>query len=125
MKGYIVEDEKKPKYKQAIILRKDLKMGCGKACAQSAHASNLAAKHCPTQIVDEWDDAGYHKVVLAVNSKEELERIFLNAVHVHLPCSIIEDFGLTQLEPGTKTAVGIGPARVEDINKIVGHLKLY
>jgi PTH2 family peptidyl-tRNA hydrolase len=103
-------------------------MGCGKACAQAAHAAQLAlfqAKKESQCAVDEWVKGGYHKIVLAVDSEAELTALFEVAVARCLPASIIVDFGLTQLPPHTITAVGIGPARSEDINQVTGHLKLY
>jgi PTH2 family peptidyl-tRNA hydrolase len=113
------------RYKQAIVIRKDLKMSCGKAIAQGCHASLESELECNLEVISAWRDAGYHKVVLAVISEEELVNIYDMAITMNLPAAIVTDFGLTQLEPGTKTAVGIGPARVEDINEVVGYLKLY
>jgi PTH2 family peptidyl-tRNA hydrolase len=37
---------------------------------------------------------------------------------------VVKDAGLTQLTPGTTTAVGIGPVESSRINKITGDLKL-
>lgn len=137
MKELVTEEKPKQRYKQAIILRKDLKMGCGKACAQAAHASLEAVRCiCDAQederdgllrafMVDEWEKQGYHKVVLAVHSEKELSDIYIDALNLGIPAAEIVDFGLTQLEPGTKTAVGIGPSRAEDVDKITKHLKLY
>ena len=59
-----------------------------------------------------------------VNSEQELIEIYNKARSEGLPCSIIRDAGHTQLEPGTLTAVAIGPERDEKIDKITGHLKL-
>jgi PTH2 family peptidyl-tRNA hydrolase len=41
-----------------------------------------------------------------------------------LPCALITDAGKTVIAPGTKTAVGIGPAKEEDIDRLTQDLKL-
>ena len=41
-----------------------------------------------------------------------------------LKCEIIRDAGMTQVEPGSVTALGIGPADDKKIDKITGKLKL-
>ncbi|CAF1543725.1 unnamed protein product, partial [Rotaria sordida] len=38
---------------------------------------------------------------------------------------LIRDAGRTQIEPGSKTVLGIGPAPSKLINEITRHLKLY
>ncbi|MBI4015099.1 MAG: peptidyl-tRNA hydrolase [Candidatus Aenigmarchaeota archaeon] len=109
--------------KQAIVLRKDLKMGAGKASAQSAHASVAAFLKASEK--DEWLSEGMKKVVLKVSSEQELRELFKEAKKAKLPATLIEDAGLTQLEPGTATALGIGPADEKLIDKLTGKLKLY
>ncbi|MEM0286170.1 MAG: peptidyl-tRNA hydrolase, partial [Candidatus Methanomethyliaceae archaeon] len=59
-----------------------------------------------------------------VESLEELMEIKNKVEKEGLPNSLISDAGLTELEPGTITCLGIGPAPSSEINKIVGHLKL-
>ena len=58
--------------KQVILIRKDLKMGVGKAAAQAAHASVQAVLKSPKQKVDEWEKSGMKKSILKVNSEKEL-----------------------------------------------------
>ena len=48
----------------------------------------------------------------------------LKAKKAKLPCAIIKDAGHTQLEPGTITALAIGPAEEDVIDKITKNLKL-
>ncbi|MFI5404714.1 MAG: peptidyl-tRNA hydrolase Pth2 [Candidatus Gagatemarchaeaceae archaeon] len=113
--------------KQAIVVRSDLKMGKGKLAAQAAHASLSAAEQAMgrrSPWFDNWKDGGQAKIVLKVQSEEELQELFRKAKAAKLPASLIEDRGLTQLEPGTVTCLGIGPGPDEDIDRITGKLKL-
>jgi peptidyl-tRNA hydrolase, PTH2 family len=41
-----------------------------------------------------------------------------------LPVAVVHDMGLTQIEPGTLTCIGIGPAPCEIIDKVTQCLKL-
>lgn len=110
--------------KQAIVLRTDLKMGKGKLVSQGAHAS-ISAFIRATEIARErWVGEGMAKITLKVSSESELREIYSAAKRAKLPAELITDRGLTQLEPGTATAVGIGPAEDAAIDKITGKLKL-
>jgi len=113
--------------KQSIIVRTDIKMGKGKLAAQVAHAAVMAAEVARTERPEwfkEWMETGQKKVVLKVSSQEELLQLYEEARRAGLPASIVVDMGLTQLPPGTLTAVAIGPAPDELVDKITGRLKL-
>ena len=117
----------KIKYKQVIILRTDIKMSVGKKVAQGCHASVIAvenARKMAPGVLGSWGNEGQRKIALKVQSEDELIAVYRLAKSMHLPCCIIQDAGLTQLEPGTKTAVGIGPALSSDIDRITKTLKL-
>ena len=111
-------------YKQCIVLRDDLKLSKGKAAAQAAHASLLSYERTPVRDRMHWKAQGQKKVVLKVQSLEELYAVKDEAEKFGLPCALVEDAGLTEIPPGTVTALGIGPARAEEIDKVTGHLEL-
>jgi PTH2 family peptidyl-tRNA hydrolase len=110
--------------KQIIVVRKDLKMGTGKMCSQTAHASIAAFLKAKKSDKDKWVKTGMKKVVLKVSSEKELMEICKIARDEKMKCEVIRDAGLTQVEPGSITALGIGPADDKKIDKITGKLKL-
>ncbi|MCS7129109.1 MAG: peptidyl-tRNA hydrolase Pth2 [Candidatus Caldarchaeum sp.] len=115
------------RYKQVIVIRSDLRMSVGKTAAQAAHASVLAlemARRKRPEWVGGWFETGQKKVVLKVGSEDELRRVAAASAARGLPFEIVEDAGLTELQPGTSTAVGIGPAPEEEIDKVTGSLPL-
>lgn len=110
--------------KQVIIVRTDLKMGKGKLVSQGAHASLAAFLAAKKTAQARWLEEGTKKVVLKVGSERELVDAYKQALNEGLPATLIIDRGLTQIEPGTKTAVGIGPDADAKVDKITGKLKL-
>jgi PTH2 family peptidyl-tRNA hydrolase len=113
--------------KQAIVARQDVRMGKGKLAAQVAHASLSAAEEAMKKHetwYSEWKDEGQKKVVLKIGSETELRGLFKTARSARLPAALVEDRGLTQLEPGTVTCLGIGPGPDAEIDAITGKLKL-
>ena len=114
-------------YKQVIVVRTDLKMGRGKLCAQVAHAS-LGAAEVAMREHAEWYEAwkreGQKKVVVRGEGQEHLGRLFEEAKKLRIPCFLVRDAGLTQLPPGTTTALAIGPAPEEKVDRITGELRL-
>jgi PTH2 family peptidyl-tRNA hydrolase len=113
--------------KQAIVARTDVKMGKGKLAAQAAHASLAAAEEAMKRREEwfgEWKSSGQRKVVLKVQSEEELQELYRKAKSAKLPAALIQDKGLTQLEPGTVTCLGIGPGPDDQVDALTGKLKL-
>lgn len=123
--------------KQVIVIRKDLKMRKGKMIAQGAHASMKV-------FFDRFYDNGYHsygclvstpmkqwieglftKIVVYVNSEEELDDLATLASIHGIPYAEITDSGLTEFKGiPTKTALAIGPDYSSDIDAITKHLPL-
>ena len=114
-------------YKQCIVLRTDLGMSVGKLISQACHAavdSSELAKRLNHRAWRAWSDEGAKKVVLQVDSLEELEGLAEKADDLDIANVLIRDRGLTEVPPGTITALGVGPDRSERIDKVTGNLKL-
>lgn len=124
--------------KQVIVLRKDLNMRKGKMVAQGAHASmKVILDNCNYSVIGEhyelklpkpmlaWVSGKFTKVVVGVDSEQELIDVYNAAFDAKLPCSLIEDAGLTEFNGiPTFTAVAVGPAENFDIDMITSELKL-
>ncbi len=110
--------------KQVILIRRDLGLSRGKIAAQACHASLEAYERSEEDQPNKtraWSEQGSKKIVLWVKDREELEEI-RNELPGEVPKAEIIDAGETEIEPGTKTALGIGPWEEKKLDKYTGHL---
>jgi PTH2 family peptidyl-tRNA hydrolase len=112
------------RYKQCLILRNDVKMSCGKRCAQAAHASIGAYNNADKSLQKAWISEGQKKVVLRSDDERTLYELKVIAERSGVSTSLIQDAGMTEIPPGTITALGLGPAKTEELDKITGTLSL-
>ena len=115
------------KYKQVIAVRIDLGMSRGKIAVQVAHGSVSAAEKARgthPDIWKAWFKEGQKKVAARVSSEEALLELKAHTAAQRLPYALIRDAGMTELPPGTLTALGIGPAKAEDIDRVTRDLNL-
>jgi len=112
------------RYKQCLIIRNDVKMSCGKRCAQAAHASVGAYNNADKSLQKAWLSEGQKKVVLRSNDERTLYELKVIAERAGISSSLVQDAGLTEVPPGTVTALGLGPAKSEDLDKITSALSL-
>ncbi len=126
--------------KQVLVMKhfpKADNMPTGKYVSQGSHASvgallslgDVAGDNFVIPLSDpfvrEWITGRFKKVTVYVKTDEELVAIWKQAQQAGLPTALIKDAGLTIFNGvATLTAVGIGPANPEAIDKITGHLKL-
>jgi peptidyl-tRNA hydrolase, PTH2 family len=114
-------------YKQVIVVRRDLKMGKGKLAVQVAHAAVSSAEQTRKlrkPWFDSWISSNQRKICVRVENEDELRRLKGRIDEAGLPNSLIQDAGLTQLEPGTTTALGIGPMPSDVADRYTGELSL-
>jgi len=110
--------------KQVILVRQDLKLPKGKLSIQVAHASTEALVRSDKDDIKEWRSGGMKKVALKVKDKKELIEHKNKAEDEGLVTALISDAGKTVVEPGTITALGIGPADEDKIDRVTGKLRL-
>ncbi|XP_042477369.1 peptidyl-tRNA hydrolase 2, mitochondrial-like [Macadamia integrifolia] len=113
-------------FKMVLVVRNDLKMGKGKIAAQCSHATlGLYKKlhHKAPKALNRWEMCGQVKVVLKIESEEELLVLQKRAKSLKLPTHITVDAGRTQIAPNSRTVMTIlGPADLVD--DVTGGLKL-
>lgn len=114
-------------YKQVMVARKDLEMSPGKLAVQVAHGSLSAAERARVENpewFEKWWKERQKKIVVEINSEEELKDLKKKAENLGIPNDLIFDAGLTELEPDTPTVLGVGPGPNEEIDKVTGDLSL-
>jgi PTH2 family peptidyl-tRNA hydrolase len=102
-------------------------MGIGKISSQVGHAAVLGverARKYNKLWLRIWFNEGQPKIVVKVNSIEELLQVQSDAEKLMMPLVIVQDRGLTQIPTGTVTCIGIGPAPSDIIDKVTSKLKL-
>ncbi|CAL8305838.1 unnamed protein product [Gadus morhua 'NCC'] len=115
-------------FKMILVVRNDLKMGKGKVAAQCSHAAVSAYKQTlrrNPELLKQWEYCGQPKVVVKAPDEDTLMDLLRHAKEVGLPVSIIQDAGRTQIAPGSRTVLGVGPGPADLVDKVTGHLKLF
>ncbi|GAA6218451.1 peptidyl-tRNA hydrolase 2, mitochondrial isoform X1 [Lates japonicus] len=115
-------------FKMVLVVRNDLKMGKGKVAAQCSHAAVSAYKQVQRrnpELLKQWEYCGQPKVVVKAPDEDTLIDLLSHAKEVGLPVSLIQDAGRTQIAPGSRTVLGIGPGPADLIDSVTGDLKLY
>jgi PTH2 family peptidyl-tRNA hydrolase len=131
--------------KQWIVVRADLGMSRGKMAAQVAHAAMIwIVRHLGVALAthegvgytlhgvpisddqSEWITKAFTKIVLRVESEEELREILRQGNEAGLESYMVTDKGLTEFDGvPTPTCVAIGPTRASKATPIIGHLKTF
>ncbi|ONK61186.1 uncharacterized protein A4U43_C08F27110 [Asparagus officinalis] len=113
-------------FKMVLVVRNDLKMGKGKIAAQCSHATLGLYKKLHNRApkaLSRWEMCGQVKVVLKIDSEEDMLLLQERAKSLMLPTHVTIDAGRTQIAPNSRTVMAIlGPADVVD--DVTGGLKL-
>jgi len=114
-------------HKMVLVLRGELRLTAGKAAVQAAHAAVLLyqqAERHPSRALSEWLREGQRKIALVVPTLAELEGLARDARARGIPTVWVEDAGFTEVAPGTRTCLGLGPAPANELDAITGALDL-
>ncbi|KAG7120753.1 Peptidyl-tRNA hydrolase 2 like protein [Verticillium longisporum] len=135
-KAVPIADAGKEECKLVLVVRTDLGMTKGKMAAQSSHATlacykvlaRAAAKNGPSsaeaRLLDRWERLGQAKIAVQIKGEDELKKLRAAARAQGVTAEVIADAGRTQIEAGSLTVLGVGPAPKSLVDKITGHLKL-
>ncbi len=110
-----------------LVVRGELRLTEGKAAVQAAHAAvmlALAAERRDRAVFDAWLAGGQKKIALVVPTLGDLESLERAARARKIPTVWVEDAGLTEVAPGTRTCLGLGPSRAADVDAVTGELAL-
>jgi len=126
-----------------LIVRESLGMGVGKTAAQCAHASQMlllkyheffkgdvlpdVGMWLPPfsretfELFEQWLRGSFRKVVLKANDGEweKIKSTFIERQRI-----IVIDAGLTEIEPGSETVIGLYPMRKSRAPKVIKWLRV-
>ncbi|VAW73746.1 hypothetical protein MNBD_GAMMA12-270 [hydrothermal vent metagenome] len=110
--------------KQIIVVNLSLRLPNGKLAAQVAHASVASLLITEPEILSQWLEIGMPKIALKANDDSELLGLHERAEEAGIPSQLIRDAGKTVVTFGTITCLGLGPAKVKEIDAVTKELKL-
>ncbi|KAM5348676.1 hypothetical protein ACJ41O_008500 [Fusarium nematophilum] len=118
--------------KLVLVVRTDLGMTKGKIAAQCSHAtlacykalSRAPADSPQRKLLNRWERHGQAKIAVQVKSQEEMLELRRKARALGLTAEVIQDAGRTQIEAGSMTVLGVGPAPRSVVDQVTGGLKL-
>ncbi|KAH8769924.1 peptidyl-tRNA hydrolase PTH2-domain-containing protein [Diaporthe sp. PMI_573] len=122
--------------KLILVVRTDLGMTKGKIAAQCGHATlacfksiskaaRAAGPSSPAaRLLQRWEHHGQAKVALQTKSADEMHELMAKARSLGITAEVIADAGRTQIDPGSLTVLGVGPAPKSAVDQVTGHLKL-
>jgi peptidyl-tRNA hydrolase, PTH2 family len=114
-------------YKMVLILRGELRLTAGKAAVQAAHAAVMLFQRADgrdARSLEGWVRQGQKKIALVVPTLAEMEELDRMARAKGIPTVWVEDAGLTEVPPGTRTCLGLGPAPAATVDPVTRHLPL-
>ena len=110
-----------------LVVRGELRLTPGKVAVQVAHAAVMLAKDAGRRRkveLDAWEAQGQKKIALLLPTLAEMEELERRARAAGILTVFVEDAGLTEVPPGTRTVLGLGPARSDEVDKLTGSLPL-
>jgi len=110
-----------------LVIRGELRLTAGKAAVQAAHAAVMLTRRAESKdagALDAWLADGQMKIALEVPTLSDLEALERRARADGIPAVWVEDAGHTEVAPGTRTCLGLGPARAAALDRITGDLPL-
>ncbi len=110
-----------------LVVRGELRLTAGKAAVQVAHAAVMLVRSARSKdraALERWEAEGEKKIAVVAETLEEMQRLERAAKGAGIPSVFVQDAGLTEVAPGTKTVLGLGPARAEAIDRLTGALPL-
>ncbi|MFZ0829812.1 MAG: peptidyl-tRNA hydrolase Pth2 [Thermoplasmata archaeon] len=114
-------------YKMVLVVRGELRLTPGKAAVQVAHAAVMLVlqqqKRRGDQL-DRWLREGQKKIAVIAPTLTEMVERQTQATRQGIPTVWVDDAGFTEVAPGTRTCLGIGPAPSLELDKITGDLPL-
>ncbi|EOR00395.1 hypothetical protein E3P81_03395 [Wallemia ichthyophaga] len=113
--------------KMVLVVRTDLGMTKGKIAAQCSHATLAcykALQQSNPALLRHWERTGQAKITVQAKSEEELMILQAQAQSVNVCAKTIQDAGRTQIEAGSTTVLGVGPAPVDLVNVVTSEQKL-
>jgi peptidyl-tRNA hydrolase, PTH2 family len=114
-------------YKMVLVVRGELRLTPGKAAVQVAHAAVmlvLQAQKRRGNGLDRWLEEGQKKIAVVAPTLAEMVERQSRASRQGIPTVWVDDAGLTEVAPGTRTCLGLGPAPSLELDKITGDLAL-
>ena len=109
--------------KLVIFMRTDLNMSRGKMAVQAGHAVAHIMMNSHPDDIETWFENAQVKIVLPVNSLEEMIDIRDKVDSRGLPYHVVHDAGRTEVEPNTPTCLAVGLAKSKRIDKITSGYK--